>query len=248
MEKQGWVSIHRKLQDNKLWLSEPFTKAQAWVDLILLATYDESSFQIRGNWIYLKRGQLGWSELSLAKRWTWSRNKTRLFLKWLEKEQQIRQQKNSLTSIITIEKYDEYQKMEQQKGQQKVQQKDNRKTTEGTRSIKDNKDNKDNNSTSTLQPEVTDNKDPINQVMKIFSTLNPAIKWGNTTYRKAIADLLVKFPLDKVLLMTEYAIQIQGEQYAPQITTPPQLRDKLGALISYKQRSKANSIVNLDKI
>ena len=38
---QGWIKLHRTLQDNKLWYSEPLTKGQAWVDLILLANHKD---------------------------------------------------------------------------------------------------------------------------------------------------------------------------------------------------------------
>lgn len=34
MTTKGWVSIHRQLCENDLWLSEPFTRGQAWVDMI----------------------------------------------------------------------------------------------------------------------------------------------------------------------------------------------------------------------
>lgn len=106
----GWVKLHRQLFDNKIWFLEPFTRGQAWIDLFANANHKESSFFVRGNEIKLKRGQTGWSEITMAKRWTWSRNKVRRFLKWLEMEQQIEQQKLfKLTTIITIRNYDKYQ-------------------------------------------------------------------------------------------------------------------------------------------
>jgi len=84
---EGWISIHRKIQDNPLWGAEPFTKGQAWVDLIILANHKDSFLLIRGIRVDLKRGQVGWSEPRLAKKWQWSRTKVRGFLKMLEKEQ-----------------------------------------------------------------------------------------------------------------------------------------------------------------
>ena len=124
-----WISLHRKICENDLWFLEPFTKAQAWIDLILNANHKEGVINIRGNIIPIKRGQIGWSELTMAKRWGWSRNKVRRFLKWLETEQQIEQHKLfKLTSITTIIKYDQYQ-AGQQVEQQTIQQKDNRRYT-----------------------------------------------------------------------------------------------------------------------
>lgn len=119
----GWAKIHRSIEDNPLYFSEPFTKAQAWIDLFTFANHAEGIVSIRGNIVQLKRGQIGWSEITMTKRWKWSRNKVRRFLKYLETEQQIEQQKYlHITTIITIVNYDKYQQMEQQT----IQQKDNR--------------------------------------------------------------------------------------------------------------------------
>lgn len=115
----GWVKLHRQLFDNPIWLAEKFTKGQAWVDLFSNANHKDGSFWVRGNEVKLKRGQIGWSEITMAKRWRWSRNKVRRFLKWLETEQQIEQQKTTITSIITILNYDRYQTFEQKTEQQK---------------------------------------------------------------------------------------------------------------------------------
>ena len=123
---EGWIKLHRKLGDQYLWTAEPFTRGQAWVDLVMLASYETSFFYIRGNRVDVQRGQLAWSERKLSFRWKWSRTKIKNFLKDLEKELQISQQKTQLISIITIINYEEY----QQKEPQNIPQKDHRKTTE----------------------------------------------------------------------------------------------------------------------
>ena len=109
-----------------MWYSEPLTRAQAWIDLVLNANHEDGTFWVRGIEVLIKRGQIGWSEITMSKKWRWSRNKTRSFLFWLKNHHQIEQQKNSVTSITTIVNYDKYQ---QQTEQQKVQQKDNRRYT-----------------------------------------------------------------------------------------------------------------------
>lgn len=109
--KSGWVRLHRKIEDNPLYFLEPFTKAQAWIDLFLNANHRDGEISIRGNIIIIKRGQIGWSELTMTKRWKWSRNKVRLFLSYLEnKGQQITQEKSALTTVITILNYDRHQR------------------------------------------------------------------------------------------------------------------------------------------
>ena len=109
-KNKGWVRLHRKIEDNELWFLEPFTKAQAWIDLFLNANHKDGIIQIRGNVISIKRGQIGWSELTMVERWKWSKDKVRRFLKLLETRKQIIQQKDRyITTIITILNYELYQ-------------------------------------------------------------------------------------------------------------------------------------------
>ena len=120
----GWIQLHRRLLENKLWLSEPFTKGQAWVDLLLLASHKDTMFFKRGIEIKQKRGMVAVSEKGLAERWGWSRTKTRLFIKWLETEHQIEHQKNNVTTLILIKNYDEYQEKKTPEKTPKEHQKD----------------------------------------------------------------------------------------------------------------------------
>lgn len=121
--EQGFIIIHRKISENWLWLSEPFSKAHAWLDLLLMANHTEGSFFIRGVKVVVKRGVVARSEETLAERWRWSRNKVRSFIKLLEGEQQIKQHKSNVLNTIEIINYDLYQKLNSKK--------DNKKTTEG---------------------------------------------------------------------------------------------------------------------
>jgi hypothetical protein len=105
----GWVKIHRSICDNPLWLSEPFTRGQAWADLIILANHKDGFIRARGVRIDVKRGQVGWSQIKLSDRWKWSRGKTKRFLNELEMDQQIIQQKNNVTTLLSITNYNEYQ-------------------------------------------------------------------------------------------------------------------------------------------
>ncbi len=119
MIMEGWIKLHRQLLDSDLWKSEPFTRGQAWVDLLLLANHQESFFYKRGVKIIVKRGQLARSEVELSDRWKWSRTKVRKFLNDLKKEQQIEQQKTNVTQVVSIVNYELFQKKEQQIEQQK---------------------------------------------------------------------------------------------------------------------------------
>ena len=106
---RGYIRLWRKIQDNPLWVSEKFTRGQAWIDLVMLANHKDGHIRIRGIKVPVKRGQCGWSVVSLAARWRWSRGRVNRFLKELETVQQIEQQKSFVTSLINIINYNEYQ-------------------------------------------------------------------------------------------------------------------------------------------
>jgi len=105
----GYIKLHRSICENPMWESEPFTKSQAWVDLLLNANYVERKIIIRGQTLTVQRGQIAWSEVTMSARWKWSRNKVRRFLKALSDEGMIVQQAEHLTSLVTICNYEEYQ-------------------------------------------------------------------------------------------------------------------------------------------
>ena len=75
-QKTSFFTIDRKLLEDALWLSEPFTKGQAWLDLIGRASYKDGE--------KAKRGEIITSERELADRWKWTRKKVRCFLRSLE--------------------------------------------------------------------------------------------------------------------------------------------------------------------
>lgn len=63
----------------------------------------------RGIKIDVGRGQLAYSQERLAQRWLWTRGSVIRFLKYLENEQQIVQQKTAVTNLISILNYNKYQ-------------------------------------------------------------------------------------------------------------------------------------------
>ena len=71
------------MRESSMWLEEPFTRGQAWVDLLMLTNHADGHIRKRGIPIEVHRGELGWSEEALAERWKWSRGKVRRFLQEL---------------------------------------------------------------------------------------------------------------------------------------------------------------------
>ena len=89
--------------------------------------------------------------------------------------------------------------------------------------------------------EVAD-KDPINLIFEIFyKSINPTINFGNKTNRDAAKFLIDKFGLKEIMKLTELACSVQGKPYAPTITTPYQLKEKLSALGVYLKKENSQS-------
>lgn len=116
---QGWVKIHRDLLDNELWSDKPFTKGQAWVDLLLLANHKDKNVLIGSHTEMVERGSFITSELKLMERWGWGRKKVKLFLNFLESQKMIERNANNKRTAITIVNYGFYQDCDLPKEQQK---------------------------------------------------------------------------------------------------------------------------------
>lgn len=119
----GWIKLHRQIMENEFYFSERFTKTQAWIDLLLLATHRERSIFIRGIEIKLKPGELCYSQVSLSERWKWNRRTTKKFISELENCGMIHNRISRITTVISIIKWEKYQVDAQQSAQQNAQQK-----------------------------------------------------------------------------------------------------------------------------
>lgn len=109
MSKSGWFLIHRSLFSHWLWNDKPFSRGQAWIDLLGLANHSDVDTTIRGKVITGERGDVNRSLRFLADRWGWSVGKVKRFLDVLETEQMVTQKRNKNETVITIENYSKYQ-------------------------------------------------------------------------------------------------------------------------------------------
>lgn len=90
MAKTGsFIKLDRKLKSNPLWLEKPFSKGQAWVDLLLLAQGVDREKMYRGKVQNQKPGVVYTSIVYLSNRWGWGRNRVYHFLDNLIQEKMI---------------------------------------------------------------------------------------------------------------------------------------------------------------
>ena len=195
-----WIKLHRSLNENPLWLLEPFSKAHAWIDLCLNANWKKGSFSVRGNIINVERGQIAWSELTMADRWKWSRNKVRAFLALLEKTGNIVQQKTHLTTIITINNYNRYQSNNTTEG---TTESTTEGTTEGQQKVHDIRKKE-------RKKERIEEKNTVSDIEKIYQAYPKKADKGHAI--KAIKSALLKTDFNTLLSSVEmYAEKWDGK-------------------------------------
>ncbi|MBD3180753.1 hypothetical protein GF312_00575 [Candidatus Poribacteria bacterium] len=105
----GWIRLHRSLTDHWIWKDKPFTKGQAWIDILLECNHREGKFNQKGVLMICKRGESLNSLDTWAWRWGWNKSKVRRFLKLLQKDNMIELKSETITTRLTICNYDKWQ-------------------------------------------------------------------------------------------------------------------------------------------
>lgn len=126
----GWISIHRKIQDNLIWNDKPFNRGAAWIDLLLLANHEDRQVLFNGNAIQVKRGEKITSLRQLSERWGWSITKVKKFLNLLNEEKMISYKSDSKKTVYSIVNYEVYQDNENTKSNTEITLKENRNKAE----------------------------------------------------------------------------------------------------------------------
>ena len=82
---KGYFLIWRSIQDNPLWKEKPFSRGQAWVDLIMMAQHSDGDIHLfkKGVIIEAKRGDVLYGLDFLMKRWGWGKGKVIRFKEYL---------------------------------------------------------------------------------------------------------------------------------------------------------------------
>lgn len=109
MSSEGWISVYRSLWNHWLWKDKPFSKGQAWIDLLMLANHADEKRLVRGSVKTFKKGTVNLSMTSLAERWGWHRSTVKKFISLLEKDKMLTTEVTTQGTTLTIENYSIYQ-------------------------------------------------------------------------------------------------------------------------------------------
>ncbi len=177
---QGWISIHRQIKDNWIWDDKPFSKGQAWIDILLRVNHKPKKVPLGNQIVPVESGQTIWSIKDMANSWGWSRKKVDNFLKMLEKDEMLHNKRTSKYTLLTVANWAMYQGGEHQKEQQK--------NINGTsKEHQKNTNNNDNN-------KKNENKEVIESIWLAYP-----MKKGKASAIKKIPKLLKEYSVDELL-------------------------------------------------
>ncbi len=142
---EGWICVHRKICEHWLWQDKPFSRGQAFMDLLLSANHTDKQTVIGNDMVTVKRGSLITSQMKLSERWGWSKTKITNFLKLLERDKIIATKTDRKKTTVNIVNYDKYQVSETIRRPQKDHKKTAKKPQESHGLDTNNKYNNENN-------------------------------------------------------------------------------------------------------
>jgi hypothetical protein len=148
----GWIKLHRSITEHWLWEEKPFSKGQAWIDLLLQANHQDKKAVIGNDIIEVKRGSFVTSIRKLSERWGWSNTKIKNFLNLLQNDGMISYFSDAKKTVITIENYSLYQDLNDAKTTEKRQSNDTETTLKHT-----NKNDKNDKNDNNIKNNTTEN-------------------------------------------------------------------------------------------
>lgn len=193
MAGYGWIKAYREIQNHWLWEDKPFSKGQAWLDLVMMANHRENKFVLGNELVEVERGQFITSELKLMEKWGWSKTKVRSFLELLQNDGMIVKKSDRKKTTINIVKYSVYQDSETTDEPQK----NHRRTTEEPQ--------KDTNKNEKNEKKI--NLDQFDEIWSLYPR-----KLGKAKVIKRIPDLIHQYGFEQMIrTVTRYKNEVKGK-------------------------------------
>ncbi|MEB4596958.1 Replication protein O [Bacillus amyloliquefaciens] len=247
----GWIKLHRSVQDHWIYQEKrKFSKYEAWLDLLMMASHKDNKF-VLGNELYdLKRGEFISSIRKLGERWSWSNTKVTQFLDLLKKDEMIDFKKDTKKTLITIVNYGVYHDSDEEK-KTVIEHKNDTKATQ-KHSIKNEKNvkNEKNIKPSRLKYEICDMEN-AEYLFKEIQNNNPDAKKPNLE-KWANEFRLIRERDKRTDQQIKYLINWshQDSFWKTNILSPASLRKQFDRLVtkikSDKEHKKANKAPRLN--
>ncbi|MET1163597.1 Replication protein O [Bacillus velezensis] len=244
----GWIKLHRSVQDHWIYQEKrKFSKYEAWLDLLMMASHKNNKF-VLGNELYdLKRGEFISSIRKLGERWSWSNTKVTQFLDLLKKDEMIDFKKDTKKTLITIVNYGVYHDSDEEK-KTVIEHKNDTKATQ-KHTIKNEKNEK-NIKPSRLKYEICDMEN-AEYLFKEIQNNNPDAKKPNLE-KWANEFRLIRERDKRTDQQIKYLINWsqQDSFWKTNILSPASLRKQFDRLVtkikSDKEQKKANKAPRLN--
>jgi len=239
---QGWISLHRQIQDNWIWKDKPFSKGQAWIDILLLASHCENKFLLGNELVDIEEGEFVTSETKLSERWGWSRHKVDSFLIILKNDSMLCVKKDNKKTTIKVLKYNEFQDIDNTKGQQK----DIKRTAEGQQKDTINNVNNDNNEISNIPVELKTFNE-YSPPYKLSALLENKIRKNDVGFKKQNLqkwslhiDRLIRLDKREPKQIQDVIVFTQSDSFwMTNILSTSKLRDKYSTLLLQMEQKKS---------
>jgi DNA replication protein DnaD len=242
---KGWISLHRDIEHHWVWKEKPFSKGQAWVDILLMVNHEDKKIIFDNQLKIVKRGSRITSIRKLCDRWGWSNTKVRSFLELLQQDEMIHYKSDTRKTLLTVVKYNDYQGDEKRK----TPKKHHSNTTETSLKHTNNNDNNYNNNIYILISDYTSHEE-LRQALKDFLHMRRKIKAPMT--ERALKMLLTE--LDKLAEKDELKIKIVEQSILNNWKSVYPLKKaykkkkKKDEFSDFEQRTDAYTPEELDKI
>ena len=223
MSVAGYIKLYRDIVDNPIWHDKPFSKGQAWIDILLRCNHVCKKVMTGGGLKWVLRGQFIGSNYKLAEAWGWSESSTRRFIKLLIDEGMLSVLSTRHYSILEVTKYGAYQSIDNSELAQMTQNKKlkNRKN-----------DNKYIYSSENLRT--------AEKLKSLILANNPGAKtptdlskWATDFNRMERLDKRTPEQIDAVLEFSQ-----KDDFWKSNILSAAKLREKFDTLLLQKDRSK----------
>lgn len=120
---EGWIKLYRQIKYNALWQDKPFSKGQAWIDILLEVNHTKNDCLLGNKVIKVEVGEKVTSIRKLCNKWGWSNTKVKNFLNLLQKQNMISYKSDTKKTVIKVLNYSDYQRSSNKENISKAHQK-----------------------------------------------------------------------------------------------------------------------------
>lgn len=200
MPGNGWISVYRKIKNNILWQDKPFSKGQAWIDLLLEVNHKKNKILFDNKVVEVEAGEKITSLRKLGESWGWSRTKVKNFLELLQNENMISYSSDNKKTVIKVLNYNDYQQSENKGNDTGVTQKRQSSDSEVTQKNTNNNDNNDNNDNNNIMSPKLEIENIYNSLsdywkelfqdyIKIYKSKNKSGKITDSRHMKLLKEI-----------------------------------------------------------